>query len=140
MTEETGSDLLYLLGHLAWRLVQVAVVTAAMIGVMMLVMPRGGDTKEKAYIATMKSDLRNLVTAEEAYYADRNGYAGLDQLSGNYFQASTGVFVVVDQVTAGGWSATATHNRTKYRCVIFVGDVPPPRKEAKPATPICWKP
>src|SRR5438270_12872426 len=33
------------------------------------------NTKAKAYIASMKSDLRNLVTAEEAYFADSVKYS-----------------------------------------------------------------
>src|SRR5438445_5859307 len=32
-------------------------------------------TKWKAYIASMKSDLRNLVTAEEAFFADSVKYS-----------------------------------------------------------------
>src|SRR3989442_7205747 len=32
------------------------------------------STKETAYIASIKSDLRNLVTAEEAYFADSVKY------------------------------------------------------------------
>src|SRR5438270_12212239 len=32
------------------------------------------NPKAKAYIASMKSDLRNLVTAEEAYFADSVKY------------------------------------------------------------------
>lgn len=30
------------------------------------------NTAEKSYVATMKSDLRNLVTAEESYFADHH--------------------------------------------------------------------
>src|SRR2546430_17209097 len=36
--------------------------------------PKFANTKEKAYLASMKSDLRNLVTAEEAYFADSIKY------------------------------------------------------------------
>jgi len=31
-----------------------------------IAIPKFANTKEKAYLASMKSDLRNLVTAEEA--------------------------------------------------------------------------
>src|SRR5574342_897458 len=37
--------------------------------------PKCANTKEKAYIASMKSDLRNLVTAEEAFFADSVAYS-----------------------------------------------------------------
>src|SRR6266545_1424262 len=39
-----------------------------------IAIPKFGNTKEKAFIASMKSDLRNLVTAEEAYFADSTAY------------------------------------------------------------------
>src|SRR5947199_6768068 len=39
-----------------------------------IAIPKFSNTKEKAYIAAMKSDLRNLVTAEEAYFADSMAY------------------------------------------------------------------
>ena len=34
-----------------------------------IAIPKFADTKEKAYMAGMRSDLRNLVLAEEAYFA-----------------------------------------------------------------------
>src|SRR5437899_5993157 len=39
-----------------------------------IAIPKFANTKEKAYLASMKSDLRNLVTAEEAYFADSVKY------------------------------------------------------------------
>ena len=35
-----------------------------------IAIPKFANTKEKAYLASMKSDLRNLITAEEEYFAD----------------------------------------------------------------------
>ena len=35
-----------------------------------IAIPKFGNTKEKAYLASMKSDLRNLATAEEAFLFD----------------------------------------------------------------------
>src|SRR5438876_10486053 len=39
-----------------------------------IAIPKFANTKEKAYLASMKSDLRNLITAEEAYFADSVKY------------------------------------------------------------------
>src|ERR1700716_3973336 len=39
-----------------------------------IAIPKFSNTKEKAYVASMKSDLRNLATAEEAYFADSIKY------------------------------------------------------------------
>src|SRR5438874_4933541 len=40
-----------------------------------IAIPKFANTKAKAYIASMKSDLRNLVNAEEAYFADSVKYS-----------------------------------------------------------------
>src|SRR5689334_24257433 len=39
-----------------------------------IAIPKFANTKEKAYIASMKSDLHNLMTAEESYFADSLQY------------------------------------------------------------------
>src|SRR5437773_11937891 len=39
-----------------------------------IAIPKFANTKDKAYLASMKSDLRNLVTAEESYFADSIKY------------------------------------------------------------------
>src|SRR5437899_7696580 len=46
-------------------------------------------SKEKAYLASMKSDLRNLVTAEEAYFADSVKYTAAYGAGGINFVQST---------------------------------------------------
>ena len=38
-----------------------------------IAIPKFANTKDKAYVAAMKSDLRNLATYEEQYAADNNG-------------------------------------------------------------------
>src|SRR3989454_6026838 len=52
--------------------------------------PKLANTKEEAYIASMKSDLRNLVTAEEAYFADSVKYTAAYGAGGINFVQSTG--------------------------------------------------
>jgi len=50
-------------------------IVVVIIGILAAIaIPKFANTKEKAYIASMKSDLRNLVTAEEAYFADSVKY------------------------------------------------------------------
>ena len=75
-----------------------------------IAIPKFANTKEKAYIASMKSDLRNLVTAQEAYFADHaNMYApDYNSISGNY-KPSTGVTVSLTGTAGTAWTATATH-------------------------------
>src|SRR5438445_9126530 len=50
-------------------------IVVVIIGILAAIaIPKFANTKEKAYLASMKSDLRNLVTAEEAYFADSIKY------------------------------------------------------------------
>src|SRR5438552_11516796 len=50
-------------------------IVVVIIGILAAIaIPKFANTKEKAYLASLKSDLRNLVTAEEAYFADSIKY------------------------------------------------------------------
>ena len=89
-----------------------------------IAIPKFANTKEKAYLASMKSDLRNLATAEEAFLFDSLTYTtSLPML--NNFQPSVGVTIVVNAATGGGWSATASHTVTTKRCYLFYGSAAP---------------
>ena len=49
-------------------------IVVVIIGILAAIaIPKFAATKDKAYVATMKSDLRNLATYEEQYAADSNG-------------------------------------------------------------------
>ena len=85
-----------------------------------IAIPKFSNTKEKAYVAAMKSDLRNLVTAEESYFADNLTYGSIAQL-GTAYSSSAGVLVATSAVTATGWSASATHTGTAQTCTIALG-------------------
>ena len=50
-------------------------IVVVIIGILAAIaIPKFANTKSKAYITAMKSDLRNLVTAEEAFFADSSKY------------------------------------------------------------------
>ncbi|MBI2616084.1 MAG: prepilin-type N-terminal cleavage/methylation domain-containing protein [Gemmatimonadetes bacterium] len=111
-------------------------IVVVIIGILAAIaIPKFANTKEKAYVASMKSDLRNLVSAQESYLADNQTYAsGLGALD---FTQSTAVTVTVATGTASGWGATATHSSTAITCAIFYGSgatpVAPATKEGEPA-------
>jgi Tfp pilus assembly protein PilE len=85
-----------------------------------IAIPKFANTKEKAYIASMKSDLRNLATAEESYLFDSLTYT-TNLAAMNGWSPSTGVTVVVSTATGGGWAATASHAQTPHKCYLFYG-------------------
>src|SRR6266498_3164822 len=50
-------------------------IVVVIIGILAAIaIPKFANTKEKAYIGAMKSDLRNVATAEEAFFYDSSAY------------------------------------------------------------------
>ena len=85
-------------------------IVVVIIGILAAIaIPKFANTKSKAYITAMKSDLRNLVTAEEAFFADSSKYTGTITLL--KFQNSTGVNPPIIVPGAGFWTATVTHTQ-----------------------------
>jgi type IV pilus assembly protein PilA len=108
------------------------VLVIVIIGVLAsIVIPKFANTKEKAYLASMKSDLRNLVTAEEAYFADSIKYT---TNLGPAFRTSTGVVGPTIVLTGDGWTAMVGHTATTRTCAVYTGSTPlaPATKEAAP--------
>src|SRR5574342_1330840 len=70
-----GSDRGMSMNRKGFTLIELLIVVV-IIGILAAIaIPKFANTKEKAYIAAMKSDLRNLVTAQESYFADNVTYA-----------------------------------------------------------------
>src|SRR3954466_15446052 len=85
-------------------------IVVVIIGILAAIaIPKFANTKGKAYITAMKSDLRNLMTAEESYFSDSSKYTAT---AGNLkFSSSTGVNVPTIATGAGYWTATVTHSQ-----------------------------
>lgn len=100
-------------------------IVVVIIGILaMIAIPKFQNTKGKANLAAIKSDLRNLATAEEAYLFDNATYTSVDTALS--YTTSPGVVVVITNATASGWAATATHPASyPLTCGIFVGTVAP---------------
>ena len=111
-------------------------IVVVIIGILAAIaIPKFANTKEKAYVAAMKSDLRNLVTAEESYFADQVSYT--TSTTAVSFSPSTGVTLTIGAATGTGWSATAKHNGTAKTCGIFVGSATAPISGANEGEPKC---
>ena len=132
-------------------------IVVVIIGILAAIaIPKFANTKQKAVVASMKSDLRNLVTAQEAFFSDNNDYAGGTtsgaQVNGTggagkvTFVPSTGNVIVMAAITAGGWNATASNpavpaTSTPNTCGIFVGTAAQPSGMPAATTegsPACW--
>jgi type IV pilus assembly protein PilA len=100
-------------------------IVVVIIGILAAIaIPKFQNTKGKANAASLKSDLRNLATAEEAYYYDTESYT--PAISSLQFATSPGVVLTVTNATGSGWSAIATHPASfPLTCAIFFGNVAP---------------
>jgi type IV pilus assembly protein PilA len=101
-------------------------IVVVIIGILAAIaIPKFANTKEKAYLATMKSDLRNLVTAEEGYFSDAQAFTSDLSSGGVGFTPSKNVNIVVSNVTPNGWQAQSTHTvlgASGRKCNVYVGD------------------
>jgi type IV pilus assembly protein PilA len=78
------------------------------------------DIKERAYLASMKADLRNFALYEQNYLMDSQGsyFAGNGAAEGFVPTIGVTVTATVDPGPPPTWSAIATHTRTAKTCVI----------------------
>ncbi len=109
-----------------FTLIELMVVTV-IIGILAAIaIPKFSSTKNKAYNAAMKSDLRNLVTIEEEYFYDNTTYTTDKTAAGLNYNESSGVTVTIT-VTAGppvGFSAISVHTSTASTCAIYITTAP----------------
>jgi type IV pilus assembly protein PilA len=105
-------------------------IVVVIIGILAAIaIPKFANTKDKAYVAAMKSDLRNLATYEEQYAADQNGayFAGVATTAAplNGFTPSQNVTITA-VIVAGppqSWTASATHSQSAKVCDNSTGAI-----------------
>jgi type IV pilus assembly protein PilA len=116
-------------------------IVVVIIGILAAIaIPKFANTKEKAVVASEKSDLRNLVTAQDAFFSDNQDYAAgtykgdgtvYNQLNGLAgagrlaFTPSANNTVVVTYIDAAGWKATSTNpavtSTASDLCGVYTG-------------------
>jgi type IV pilus assembly protein PilA len=129
-------------------------VVVVIIGILAAIaIPKFANSKEKAVLASMKSDLRNLVTAQEGFYFDNSDYAGGltagPQVNGTGgtglvpFIPSSGNVVVFSNVTNTGYTATVTNPVLQggiTTCGVYIGPVAnrPNPQVTQEGAPACY--
>jgi prepilin-type N-terminal cleavage/methylation domain-containing protein len=108
-------------GRQGFTLIELLIVVV-IIGILAAIaIPKFAATKDKAKLASVRSDLRNIMTAQEAYYIDYATYTS--SLSSTIFQAAPGNTVVVSG-TSTSFTATATNasiTTDPKECTVTVG-------------------
>ncbi len=83
-----------------------------------IAIPKFANSKEKAYLASMKSDLRNLAVMEESYLYEFQVYTNTATAS---YTTTTGVTGPTLAITSDGWTGLVGHNVSTKTCAIYVG-------------------
>ncbi len=104
-------------------------IVVVIIGILAAIaIPKFANTKERAYVAQMKGDLRNLATAQESYSTDfATYYGGAVPSAALVYNPSTGVSITITEATGAGWAATAAYPAgTARTCALYYGAATPP--------------
>jgi type IV pilus assembly protein PilA len=105
-------------------------IVVVIIGILAAIaIPKFANTKQKAVKASMISDLRNLATAQEAFYADSTKYATTygTTLANNtvpFTVSQNNALAISTGSNASGWAATVTnigYNTGSSHCGVYVG-------------------
>ena len=103
-------------------------IVVVIIGILAAIaIPKFANTKQKAVKASMISDLRNLATAQEAFYADSSKYAttyGTTIATGqvNFAPSQKNTLAINSASNASGWAATISNpGYSPGSCGLFVG-------------------
>ena len=103
-----------------------------------IAIPKFTNSKTKAYTAAMKSDLRNLVVAEEAFFADSLYYLPYIDTAKLKFRPSISVSTPQIILGPGYWTATVTHSQiVNFTCGIGINTQNPVVPEAAEGEPDC---
>ena len=99
-------------------------IVVVIIGILAAIaIPKFSNTKEKAYTAAMKSDLKNMVSSQEAYFSENQTYAA-DTTALKFTPSGADKVTVTMDGTATGWSAKLVDSRvsgTGKTCMAFGG-------------------
>ncbi len=108
-----------------FTLIELLIVVVIIGIVAAIAIPKFNNTKGKANAAALRSDLRNLASAQEAYFYEHSAYADSPTLL--KMNSSPGVILTIISATASGWSAKVTHPQSyPLTCAIFAGTVSSP--------------
>jgi prepilin-type N-terminal cleavage/methylation domain-containing protein len=107
-----------------FTLIELLVVVVIIGIIAAIAIPKFTNTKAKAYAASLKSDLKNLSTQQEAYFFTNETYApSVGLLS---FTPTKGVILTITAASSAGWSATSTHPAAApLICAVYYGNVAP---------------
>jgi prepilin-type N-terminal cleavage/methylation domain-containing protein len=98
------------------------VIVVVIIGILATIaFPMYGGLQARARASAIRTDLKNLMTAQELHWSETGVYT--PNIGDLNFTASEGVVVTIVEVIGGeGWSAKTTHPLSfPLTCAVFIG-------------------
>jgi len=85
-----------------------------------IAIPKFNSTRERAYLAALRADLRNLANLQDVYYNDNFTYSTDPAALG--YTNTEGVLMNLVEASGTGWSASASHaGLPSESCAIYHG-------------------
>jgi type IV pilus assembly protein PilA len=103
-----------------FTLIEVLVVLLVLAILSAIAIARFVETKDSAYVASMKADLRNFALYEQNYLMDSQGsyFSGNGAAEGFVPTAGVTIAATTDVGPPPSWHAIATHDKTAKTCSI----------------------
>ena len=97
-------------------------IVVVIIGILAAIaIPKFSASREKAFLSTMKTDLKNLATQQEIYHNSTFAYGNTLAIVGA--STSDAVTITINEATGSGWAATASHaGLSAEHCGLYQGD------------------
>ena len=122
--------------RIGFTLIELLIVVVVIGILAAIAIPRFAQAKGRTRAAAVKSDLRNLATAQEEYLSINGVYA--DDPADLDYTSSEGVVVTIAERVPGGWSATTTHPMSyPLTCALYYGTAAPLAPATQEGTIAC---
>jgi type IV pilus assembly protein PilA len=115
-----------MLNRKGFTLIELLIVVV-IIGILAAIaIPKFASTKDKAKLASVKTDIRNYMTAQEGYFSDFSTYASASNLQADQnFTLSSGNTFNGDAASASGYSTQVSNSSisssSSQQCNVTVG-------------------
>ncbi|HET9708824.1 MAG TPA: prepilin-type N-terminal cleavage/methylation domain-containing protein [Gemmatimonadales bacterium] len=122
-------------GRRGFTLLELIVVAVVLGFLASIAIGQFANAKEKTYIAVMKADLRNLITAEVLFSTDSLRFTPVIGSGGLTYHVTTGNTTPSIVLTGDGFTARIGNSNTSRTCAVYMGStaLAPATNEGEPA-------
>ena len=104
-----------------FTLVELLIVVVIIGIIASIAIPKFSEVRDKAFLSSLKTDLKHLATQQEMYHNTQFSYGNTLALVGG--SESDGVTITINEATGTGWAATASHaGLVAQHCGVYQGN------------------